>query len=70
MPNQILIKIKAIVTIMLNPKIQAVMNFMLKSTDGFCIGNVFLDFIGGISNVAQMVTQSIDQSMILFSNSQ
>ncbi|CAK8533169.1 unnamed protein product [Lathyrus sativus] len=41
---------------------QAVMNFMLKSTDGFCIGNVFLDFIGGISNFAQMVTQSIDQN--------
>ncbi|CAK8533171.1 unnamed protein product [Lathyrus sativus] len=41
---------------------QAVMNFMLKSTDGFCIGNVFLDFIGGMSNFAQMVTQSIDQN--------
>ncbi|KAI5443362.1 cystinosin homolog isoform X2 [Lathyrus oleraceus] len=44
---------------------QAVMNFMLKSTDGFCIGNVFLDFIGGISNVAQMVTQSIDQNSLV-----
>ncbi|XP_058778930.1 cystinosin homolog [Vicia villosa] len=41
---------------------QAVMNFKLKSTNGFCIGNVFLDFIGGISNFAQMVTQSIDQN--------
>ncbi|XP_050909850.1 cystinosin homolog isoform X3 [Lathyrus oleraceus] len=41
---------------------QAVMNFKLKSTDGFCIGNVLIDFIGGISNFAQMVTQSVDQN--------
>ncbi|XP_027187543.1 cystinosin homolog isoform X2 [Cicer arietinum] len=42
---------------------QAVMNFMIKSTDGFSIGNVFLDFCGGMANYAQMVTQSIDQSV-------
>lgn len=54
---------------MFNQKIQAAMNFKLKSTDGFCIGNVLIDFIGGISNFAQMVTQSVDQSMILFLNS-
>ncbi|XP_027187542.1 cystinosin homolog isoform X1 [Cicer arietinum] len=41
---------------------QAVMNFMIKSTDGFSIGNVFLDFCGGMANYAQMVTQSIDQN--------
>jgi len=45
------------------------MNFMIKSTDGFSIGNVFLDFCGGMANYAQMVIQSIDQSMSLFPNS-
>jgi cystinosin len=38
---------------------------MIKSTDGFSIGNVFLDFLGGMANYAQMVTQSIDQSIYL-----
>ncbi|XLU35822.1 hypothetical protein S245_071888 [Arachis hypogaea] len=41
---------------------QAVMNFMRKSTDGFSIGNVLLDFSGGVTNYAQMVAQSIDQN--------
>ncbi|KAJ1412711.1 PQ-loop repeat [Sesbania bispinosa] len=41
---------------------QAAMNFMRKSTDGFSIGNVMLDFCGGMANYAQMVTQSIDQN--------
>lgn len=41
---------------------QAFMNFMIKSTDGFSIGNVFLDFCGGMANYAQMVIQSIDQN--------
>lgn len=41
---------------------QAFMNFMIKSTDGFSIGNVFLDFCGGTANYAQMVIQSIDQN--------
>ncbi|KAF2316508.1 hypothetical protein GH714_041849 [Hevea brasiliensis] len=41
---------------------QAVMNFMRKSTDGFSIGNILLDFLGGIANYAQMAVQSIDQN--------
>ncbi|KAK8480568.1 hypothetical protein V6N13_021128 [Hibiscus sabdariffa] len=41
---------------------QAVMNFMRKSTDGFSIGNILLDFTGGLANYAQMVVQSIDQN--------
>ncbi|KAE8694139.1 Cystinosin-like protein [Hibiscus syriacus] len=41
---------------------QAVMNFARKSTDGFSIGNILLDFTGGLANYAQMVIQSIDQN--------
>ncbi|OMO69125.1 Lysosomal cystine transporter [Corchorus olitorius] len=41
---------------------QAVMNFARKSTDGFSIGNILLDFIGGLANYAQMAVQSIDQN--------
>ncbi|XP_021669051.2 cystinosin homolog isoform X2 [Hevea brasiliensis] len=40
---------------------QAAMNFMRKSTDGFSIGNILLDFLGGVTNYAQMTAQSIDQ---------
>ncbi|XP_012568144.2 cystinosin homolog [Cicer arietinum] len=40
---------------------QAVMNFMRKSTDGWSIGLVLLDFFGGIANYLQMIMQSIDQ---------
>ncbi|KAF8028934.1 hypothetical protein BT93_E1569 [Corymbia citriodora subsp. variegata] len=40
---------------------QAFMNFRRKSTDGFSIGNILLDFLGGITNYAQMAVQSIDQ---------
>ncbi|KAJ8767699.1 hypothetical protein K2173_020639 [Erythroxylum novogranatense] len=40
---------------------QAVMNFKRKSTDGFSIGNILLDFLGGLTNYAQMAVQSIDQ---------
>ncbi|KAI4350578.1 hypothetical protein L6164_005025 [Bauhinia variegata] len=40
---------------------QAIMNFLRKSTDGFSIGNILLDFSGGMANYAQMVVQSIDQ---------
>ncbi|RZB59878.1 MDIS1-interacting receptor like kinase 2 [Glycine soja] len=40
---------------------QAVMNFLRKSTDGFSIGNILLDFSGGIANYGQMVVQSTDQ---------
>ncbi|KAJ9135418.1 hypothetical protein P3X46_032604 [Hevea brasiliensis] len=41
---------------------QAVMNFIRKSTDGFSIGSILLDFIGGVTNYAQMAVQSIDQN--------
>ncbi|PON44053.1 Lysosomal cystine transporter [Parasponia andersonii] len=41
---------------------QAFMNFNRKSTDGFSIGNILLDFLGGIANYAQMTVQSIDQN--------
>ena len=37
------------------------MNFLRKSTDGWSIGNILLDFSGGIANYAQMMMQSIDQ---------
>ncbi|XP_041006426.1 cystinosin homolog [Juglans microcarpa x Juglans regia] len=40
---------------------QAFMNFARKSTDGFSIGNILLDFFGGVTNYAQMAVQSIDQ---------
>ncbi|XVF60137.1 hypothetical protein PTKIN_Ptkin08bG0019800 [Pterospermum kingtungense] len=41
---------------------QAIMNFSRKSTDGFSIGNILLDFTGGLANYAQMAVQSIDQN--------
>ncbi|KAI3408991.1 uncharacterized protein J3R85_019868 [Psidium guajava] len=41
---------------------QAYMNFGRKSTDGFSIGNILLDFLGGVANYAQMAVQSIDQN--------
>ncbi|XP_057437428.1 cystinosin homolog [Lotus japonicus] len=40
---------------------QVIMNFLRKSTDGFSIGNILLDFSGGIANYGQMVVQSVDQ---------
>ncbi|XP_019458853.1 PREDICTED: cystinosin homolog [Lupinus angustifolius] len=40
---------------------QAIMNFVRKCTDGFSIGNILLDFSGGIANYLQMVVQSVDQ---------
>ncbi|XP_058778928.1 cystinosin homolog [Vicia villosa] len=40
---------------------QALMNFMRKSTDGFSIGSILLDFSGGVLNYSQMVVQSIGQ---------
>ena len=42
------------------------MNFNRKSTDGFSIGNILLDFSGGVANYAQMAVQSIDQSLSSF----
>lgn len=41
---------------------QVIMNFMRKSTDGFSIGNILLDCLGGVTNYAQMAVQSIDQN--------
>ncbi|GMY17823.1 cystinosin homolog [Fagus crenata] len=40
---------------------QAFMNFTRKSTAGFSIGIILLDFTGGVTNYAQMTVQSIDQ---------
>lgn len=40
---------------------QAFMNFYRKSTEGFSIGNILLDFLGGVTNYGQMTMQSIDQ---------
>ncbi|RYR05060.1 hypothetical protein Ahy_B06g084910 isoform B [Arachis hypogaea] len=40
---------------------QAIFNFLRKSTDGFSIGNILLDFSGGVGNYLQMVVQSVDQ---------
>lgn len=44
-------------------EMQALMNFMRKSTDGFSIGSILLDFSGGVFNYSQMVVQSIDQGL-------
>ncbi|PIN17823.1 putative membrane protein [Handroanthus impetiginosus] len=41
---------------------QVILNFRRKSTVGFSIGNVLLDFFGGVMNYSQMVVQSIDQN--------
>ncbi|XP_038884268.1 cystinosin homolog isoform X4 [Benincasa hispida] len=41
--------------------IQAFLNFTRKSTVGFSIGNIVLDFTGGVGTLAQMSVQSIDQ---------
>ncbi|KAF8390571.1 hypothetical protein HHK36_025098 [Tetracentron sinense] len=40
---------------------QAFMNFGRKSTEGWSIGNILLDLLGGVTNYAQMAVQSIDQ---------
>lgn len=37
------------------------MNFGRKSTEGWSIDYVLLDILGGFTNFAQMVVQSIDQ---------
>ncbi|GMN42656.1 hypothetical protein TIFTF001_011865 [Ficus carica] len=42
---------------------QAFMNFKRKSTDGFCIYNILLDFTGSVANYSQMAVQSMDQSL-------
>ncbi|KAI3843872.1 hypothetical protein MKX03_036968 [Papaver bracteatum] len=40
---------------------QALLNFTRKSTEGLAIGIILLDFLGGVTNSTQMITQSIDQ---------
>ncbi|KAL3624303.1 hypothetical protein CASFOL_033119 [Castilleja foliolosa] len=40
---------------------QVVFNFKRKSTSGFSIGMVLLDFLGGVANNVQMLMQSLDQ---------
>ncbi|KAK6128294.1 hypothetical protein DH2020_037963 [Rehmannia glutinosa] len=40
----------------------AILNFRRKSTIGFSIGNILLDFLGGVTNYCQMAVQSIDQN--------
>ncbi|KAL7100552.1 hypothetical protein ACP275_08G004700 [Erythranthe tilingii] len=49
---------------------QALLNFKRKTTSGFSVGNILLDFLGGITNAIQMVMQSIDQNSLenLFGN--
>jgi hypothetical protein len=41
------------------------MNFKRKSTDGFSIGYILLDFFGALTSFLQMVVQSIDQGLLL-----
>lgn len=41
---------------------QALLNFRRRSTVGFSIGNISLDFFGGVANYCQMAVQSIDQN--------
>ncbi|KAL6497576.1 hypothetical protein OROHE_027205 [Orobanche hederae] len=43
-------------------ELKAILNFRRKSTIGFSIGNILLDFLGGVTNYCQMVVQSIDQN--------
>ncbi|XP_057445610.1 cystinosin homolog [Lotus japonicus] len=44
---------------------QAFMNFLRKTTDGFSVWGVLLDFSGGVFNYSQMAVQSIDQGSSL-----
>lgn len=41
------------------------MNFGRKSTEGWSIGNILLDLLGGLANYAQLAVQSLDQGMFL-----
>lgn len=40
------------------------MNFKRKTTEGFSMGYVLLDFSASVTNFAQLVLQSIDQGFI------
>ncbi|GLU02165.1 hypothetical protein SLE2022_194290 [Rubroshorea leprosula] len=44
---------------------KAVFNFTRTSTEGFSMGNILLDFAGGLANYAQMAMQSIDQNSLV-----
>ncbi|XP_020527561.1 cystinosin homolog isoform X2 [Amborella trichopoda] len=44
---------------------QVIMNFRRKSTEGWSIGNILLDLLGGITNFGQMSIQSIDQRILV-----
>eukprot|EP00262_Sarcandra_glabra_P014522 TRINITY_DN426_c0_g1_i1.p1 TRINITY_DN426_c0_g1~~TRINITY_DN426_c0_g1_i1.p1 ORF type:complete len:276 (-),score=32.57 TRINITY_DN426_c0_g1_i1:34-861(-) len=44
---------------------QAYMNFRRKSTDGWSIGNILLDLVGGVTSFGQMGVQSIDQGTLV-----
>ena len=41
------------------------MNYRRKSTEGWSIGNILLDFSGSVANYGQMVVQSIDQGLYI-----
>ncbi len=41
---------------------QAYMNYKRQSTEGWSIGNVLLDFTGGILSILQMILQSYNNS--------
>ncbi|KAM8888187.1 cystinosin isoform 1-T1 [Synchiropus picturatus] len=47
---------------------QAYMNYSRKSTEGWSIGNVLLDFTGGVLSILQMILQSYnnDEWMLIF----
>lgn len=53
---------------------QAYMNYKRKSTEGWSIGNVLLDFTGGVLSILQMILQSYNNGnfytySILYSSS-
>ena len=44
---------------------QAYMNFVRKSTEGWSIGNVLLDFAGGIFSILQMILDAYNYGKII-----
>ena len=44
---------------------QVLLNWKLKSTMGWSIGNVLLDFTGGFMDIAQMVLQAINTGIVV-----
>ena len=47
---------RPVLTVLLS--VQAYMNYMKQSTEGWSIGNVLLDFTGGTLSILQMIIQS------------